>query len=153
MQVPVDDAIDLINSALEGMEVGNPNSSLTPQELEQIASICARKPITLDPKEVQDLTNDWQQQQAAQAAQAAQQAQAAAQPHPGPVGPSGWVQPPTGAWQPAAQQVQQAQAMAPVVANEPKAQPQAVGPEFNPSRGRKSSFDEQLEALLAAEGK
>lgn len=115
MNLSVEDVIDIVNVAMDGLEVGNPGSSLTPQELEQIASICARKQVTIDPQSLQDAVDDWN-----------------AQNQPAPPAP-----------------VQHApNSMAGVVGREPAAQPQPTAPEFNPARGRRTAFDEQLDAIL-----
>lgn len=130
MQVDVGSAVDIIASALDGIEVGSPNSSLTPAQIEQIASICAGKAITIDPADLAQAVADY-----ANAQQAAAQAAL----------PAGSM--------PVASTNGATAAIAAVVAAEPPAPPPVKGPEWAPrSAGEKGTFSDDLDRMLREAG-
>lgn len=120
MQLPLEDVLELIGNAWENADLADQHSTLSVQQIEQIASIVAGKPITIDPADVQAV-----QQQAQQAAQQVAQQQAQMQQA---------ASPPT--------QVPS------YLANEPPAPPQPPPPPLNLSKKANDLFGDSLDKVF-----
>jgi hypothetical protein len=118
MQLSVQDAMDAIEAAFDNTNLGDPMSQLTPQQVEQIASICIGKTVTIDPADLAQVQADWLAQNAA----------------PSPQSPAPAV---------TASHDDEEEG------DHSAAPPEPRGPAFNPSAGRKSAFEEELDKLLS----